>query len=112
MKESAAYLSLGLDELRDRAGRAIDGLGDCHACPRDCGVDRLADRWSACKTGRFATVASYFPHHGEEERRHERTSTGVRSTGESPLRGAPKSSAMRCRRIGPARASTSSTEGA
>jgi putative pyruvate formate lyase activating enzyme len=30
-------------------------------------VDRLADRWSACKTGRYASVSSCFPHFGEED---------------------------------------------
>lgn len=42
-------------------------MEDCRACPRDCGVNRLADRYSACKTGRFAVVSSYFPHFGEED---------------------------------------------
>jgi putative pyruvate formate lyase activating enzyme len=36
-------------------------------CPRDCAVDRLHDKWSACKTGRYAQVSSYFPHFGEED---------------------------------------------
>jgi putative pyruvate formate lyase activating enzyme len=42
-------------------------LADCRACPRDCGVNRLEDRWAACKTGRYAVVASFFPHFGEED---------------------------------------------
>ncbi len=63
----AAYLHLGPDELRARAERAVAGLADCRACPRDCGVDRLADKWSACKTGRYAVVSSCFPHLGEED---------------------------------------------
>jgi len=42
-------------------------LEDCRACPRDCGVNRLEDRWSACKTGRHAVVSSAFPHFGEED---------------------------------------------
>jgi putative pyruvate formate lyase activating enzyme len=62
-----AYLRLPPGELRDRASRAVATLGDCRACPRECGVDRLADRWSACKTGRHAAVASWFPHLGEED---------------------------------------------
>jgi putative pyruvate formate lyase activating enzyme len=30
-------------------------------------VDRLHDKWAACKTGRLAVVASCHPHHGEED---------------------------------------------
>ena len=63
----AAYLELGLDELRDRARRALEGLTRCRVCPRDCDVNRLEDRWGACKTGRLAVVTSAFPHMGEED---------------------------------------------
>jgi len=63
----AAYLNLGSDELHARAQAAIASLADCRACPRDCRVDRLADKWSACKTGRHAVVSSCFPHFGEED---------------------------------------------
>ncbi len=62
-----AYLDLSLEELRGRATRAVRMLEDCRACPRDCGVNRLEDRWAACKTGRYAVVGSYFPHFGEED---------------------------------------------
>jgi putative pyruvate formate lyase activating enzyme len=51
-----AYLSLGIDELRGRAHSAVARLAECRMCPRDCGVNRLEDRWSACKTGRHAVV--------------------------------------------------------
>ncbi len=62
-----AYLGLGRTELEERARRAVAGLAECRACPRDCRVNRLEDRWSACKTGRHAVVASCFPHFGEED---------------------------------------------
>ncbi len=62
-----AYLSLRPGELAHRANVAVEALADCRACPRDCGVDRLADKWSACKTGRHAVVSSAFPHFGEED---------------------------------------------
>ena len=63
-----AYLALHrAGELKQRAIEALAGLRDCHVCPRDCGVDRLADKTAACKTGRYAQVASYFPHFGEED---------------------------------------------
>jgi putative pyruvate formate lyase activating enzyme len=62
-----AYLSLRGAELHRRAERAIATLADCRACPRDCGVNRLEDKWAACKTGRYAVVSSHFPHFGEED---------------------------------------------
>jgi len=61
------YRDLPVGELRARAERAVAKLADCRACPRDCGVNRLEDAWSVCKTGRHAVVASWFPHHGEED---------------------------------------------
>ncbi|UCC73195.1 MAG: radical SAM protein [Gemmatimonadota bacterium] len=63
----AAYLNLGNAELHKRARAAVAGLADCRACPRDCRVNRLEDKWSACKTGRYAVVSSCFPHFGEED---------------------------------------------
>jgi putative pyruvate formate lyase activating enzyme len=62
-----AYSSLTTAALRERARRAVASLADCRACPRDCGVNRLEDRWAACKTGRHAVVSSCFPHLGEED---------------------------------------------
>lgn len=63
-----AYLSLHRSgELLRRAEEAVAGLEECYVCPRDCGVNRLADKTAACKTGRFAQVSSYFPHFGEED---------------------------------------------
>jgi putative pyruvate formate lyase activating enzyme len=62
-----AYLRLGRDALVSRARSAAATLAECRACPRDCGVNRLGDHWSACKTGRYAVVSSFFPHFGEED---------------------------------------------
>jgi putative pyruvate formate lyase activating enzyme len=62
-----AYLSLTQEEFDARVARALAALADCRACPRDCGVNRLEDRWAACKTGRYAVVSSAFPHFGEED---------------------------------------------
>jgi putative pyruvate formate lyase activating enzyme len=62
-----AYLVLHRSgELRRRAAEAVERLRHCLVCPRDCGVDRIADRTAACHTGRHAQVSSYFPHFGEE----------------------------------------------
>ncbi|MEN8152236.1 MAG: radical SAM protein [Planctomycetota bacterium] len=54
-------------ELRERAIRAVRTLDECRGCPRDCGVDRARGDTGFCGTGRFARVASAFPHHGEED---------------------------------------------
>ncbi len=62
-----AYLKLGLPALRSRAERAVASLESCTACPRDCKVNRLENRWAACMTGRHAVVTSAFPHMGEED---------------------------------------------
>jgi putative pyruvate formate lyase activating enzyme len=62
-----AYLALPDGVLRTRAEHAVAALADCRLCPRDCGVNRLANAWSACKTGRHALVSSAFPHFGEED---------------------------------------------
>lgn len=62
-----AYTYLPPAELTARVERALETLRDCRACPRDCGVNRLDDKWAACKTGRYAVVGRYFPHFGEED---------------------------------------------
>jgi len=63
-----AYLALHRSgRLRARAERALAGLRACRVCPRNCDVDRLADEYAFCKTGRHAVVASWFPHFGEED---------------------------------------------
>lgn len=63
-----AYMALYRSgELHARAREAVAGLAQCRVCPRDCAVDRLADKTGVCKTGRYARVSSYFPHFGEED---------------------------------------------
>jgi putative pyruvate formate lyase activating enzyme len=63
-----AYLAL--DRSGELAGRVTAGLReleDCCACPRNCHVNRMADQTRVCHTGRYARVASAFPHFGEED---------------------------------------------
>ena len=62
-----SYLGLDASALAERAARAVAELADCRICPRDCSVNRLENRWAACKTGRYAVVSSAFPHFGEED---------------------------------------------
>ncbi|HXY13245.1 MAG TPA: radical SAM protein [Terriglobales bacterium] len=54
-------------ELRERAKLALEALSSCRLCPRDCEVNRLNNKAGVCKTGRYATVSSYFAHLGEED---------------------------------------------
>jgi putative pyruvate formate lyase activating enzyme len=61
------FLDMPPAELHARARQAVATLADCRACPRDCGVNRLEDKWAACKTGRYAVVSSAFQHFGEED---------------------------------------------
>jgi putative pyruvate formate lyase activating enzyme len=53
--------------LAERVASALRELESCHACPRDCGNNRLKDETRACHTGRYAIVSSAFPHFGEED---------------------------------------------
>lgn len=73
-----AYLALHrTGELKQRAERALAGLKACQVCPRDCRVDRLAGKTATCKTGRYAQVASYFAHPGEEDCLRGRRGSGT-----------------------------------
>ena len=63
-----AYMALYRSgELHRRAADALNRLTHCLVCPRDCGVDRMADKTAACHTGRYAQVSTYFQHFGEED---------------------------------------------
>lgn len=60
---------VGLHEkglLEKRAEHALGLLGECRLCPRSCGVNRLEGEMGYCRTGRYARVASFGPHFGEE----------------------------------------------
>ncbi len=53
--------------LEAKVDAALAELRECRACPRDCGVDRMAGDLGTCNTGRHAFVGSAFPHFGEED---------------------------------------------
>ena len=62
----------GLPEASARRTEAPGGAGGrgarlLHGVPRNCRVNRLANKKAACKTGRSARAASHFPHFGEED---------------------------------------------
>ena len=54
-------------ELYRRSREALEYLENCKICPHNCEVNRLKDEKALCKTGRYATVSSAFPHFGEED---------------------------------------------
>jgi putative pyruvate formate lyase activating enzyme len=63
-----AYLGLyESGELQQRVERARRLLESCTACPRNCRVNRWADKFGVCRTGRYAVVSSYGAHLGEED---------------------------------------------
>ena len=64
-----AYLGLlESGELARRVQLALESLADCALCGRVCHADRLhgGESKSFCRSGRYASVSSVFPHHGEE----------------------------------------------
>jgi len=63
-----AYVSLlKSGELDHRVKWAHRELEHCRACPWECGINRLANEKKVCRIGRYARVASYFAHFGEED---------------------------------------------
>jgi putative pyruvate formate lyase activating enzyme len=54
-------------ELERRVQKALASLEQCRVCPWNCDINRLKNQTRVCRTGRYARVASYFPHFGEED---------------------------------------------
>jgi putative pyruvate formate lyase activating enzyme len=63
--------------FEDKLAAAGAEFRECRACPRDCGVDRYTYDRPLCHVGRFARVASAFPHHGEEDCLRGRAGSGT-----------------------------------
>jgi putative pyruvate formate lyase activating enzyme len=72
-----AYLKLGIEEIKNRARKALELLSPCRLCPRRCGAKRLEGETGFCGIGRLAKVASYGPHHGEERPLSGRCGSGT-----------------------------------
>jgi putative pyruvate formate lyase activating enzyme len=64
-------------QVAPRVDAALRELEDCCACPRDCHINRLANETRVCHTGRYARVASAFPHFGEENCLRGRNGSGT-----------------------------------
>lgn len=72
-----AYLELlRSGELKQRVEIAYEHLADCDLCGWECHIDRR-ERTGACKTGMEVIVASYGPHHGEEDPLRGRGGSGT-----------------------------------
>ena len=52
--------------LAQRVRDAVSMLEECRLCPRKCGINRLEGENGFCRMGRWARVASYNAHFGEE----------------------------------------------
>jgi len=65
----ASYVSLAASgELASRAESAYRHLEECDLCARYCRVNRRKGvEGAVCRAGERAVVASYGPHHGEED---------------------------------------------
>lgn len=62
-----AYLALYQSgELERRIDQLTKMLTRCTLCPRQCQVNRLQGELGFCRAGSNLTVASFFPHFGEE----------------------------------------------
>lgn len=61
-----AYLKLDRAELANRVRRLLELMEECRLCPRHCRSRRLTGGKGACLTGRWAEVASWCIHRGEE----------------------------------------------
>ncbi len=64
---SPSYLEAYKDgRLQKRIEQAFRWMSKCTLCPRLCRVNRLQNQTGFCRTGRFAVLASFGPHFGEE----------------------------------------------
>lgn len=59
-------MSRDLPAITRHVAEALERLSRCDLCPRRCSVDRTAGQVGHCRIGRWAKVASYGPHFGEE----------------------------------------------
>ena len=73
-------------DLEQRVEKALASLEKCRVCPWHCDVNRLEDESKVCRIGRYARVASYFPHFGEEDCLRGRKGSGTIFFGSCNLR--------------------------
>lgn len=62
-----SYIKLfNTGELKLRAENALQNLGACTSCPRNCIVNRFKGEYGICTSGYLPIVSSYTSHFGEE----------------------------------------------
>jgi putative pyruvate formate lyase activating enzyme len=84
--DSAVVAAWRAGGLPAKVAAAKQELADCRACPRDCGVNRLAGEEGICRVGRWAHVTSAFAHLGEEDCLRGRRGSGTIFFGSCNLR--------------------------
>lgn len=52
--------------LKQRIDLLFKQLESCNICPHNCKINRLKNELGLCRIGKYAKVASFSPHHGEE----------------------------------------------
>ena len=71
------YLQLDTNTIQERIDSALQILSSCEVCPRICQVNRNAGETGLCKTARYAHLASYHLHFGEEPQLVGRRGSGT-----------------------------------
>lgn len=66
MYEPLATHAFKSGQLKKKKIEAVSRLHSCTLCPRNCKVNRLANKKGFCNTGRLAVVSAFKPHYGEE----------------------------------------------
>ena len=66
MYEPLAIHAFKSGQLKKKKKEAVSRLHSCTLCPRNCEVNRLANKKGICNTGRLAVVSAFKPHYGEE----------------------------------------------
>jgi len=75
---TSRYLDLERTGELERRERALwDLFSPCRLCPRLCGVNRAAGQEGICSSGAGFKVASFGPHHGEENVLRGRRGSGT-----------------------------------
>ncbi len=62
----ARYLSLSLNEFKDKIDKLYDLLTSCTLCPNNCKVNRINKERGFCRVGNRPYISSYGAHFGEE----------------------------------------------
>ncbi len=62
-----SYRKLSRAQFSEKIEQLTEILKNCHLCPRNCGVNRLAGERGYCQAGEKLQISSYGAHFGEED---------------------------------------------